>query len=225
MATVAGSLSPDQGEVWRAQGYVLLRGIVATHACDAMLARAGEGGFFLPGLHHDPLFADVASDERVLEAVRQVLGPEVAVVLSRFSFLGPGAYGQPWHQDACQAACQDAHRYAPRDVHHLSSGPDHHVVAWLAVTEATLASGCPWVLPGSHTEPVHAHVPDRRPGSRPGDAEIASYIVDRDLDAPVPVLMDAGDVLLIDSHLVHRWTDNHSHGSRAAMAYHYSPAG
>jgi hypothetical protein len=33
------------------------------------------------------------------------------------------------------------------------------------------------------------------------------------------------DVLLIDSQLVHRWTDNHSHGSRAAMAYHYSAAG
>jgi hypothetical protein len=36
---------------------------------------------------------------------------------------------------------------------------------------------------------------------------------------------ETGDVLLIDSHLVHRWTANHSHGSRAAMAYHYSAAG
>ena len=37
--------------------------------------------------------------------------------------------------------------------------------------------------------------------------------------------MDPGDLLLFDSHLMHRSTDNESDGIRAAMVYHYAAAG
>jgi ectoine hydroxylase-related dioxygenase (phytanoyl-CoA dioxygenase family) len=37
--------------------------------------------------------------------------------------------------------------------------------------------------------------------------------------------MRAGDLLLFDSHLMHRSTDNRSEGRRAAMVYHYAVAG
>ena len=33
-----------------------------------------------------------------------------------------------------------------------------------------------------------------------------------------------GDLLVFDSHLMHRSTDNTSSGIRAAMVYHYAPA-
>ena len=39
------------------------------------------------------------------------------------------------------------------------------------------------------------------------------------------VLMRAGDLLVFDSHLMHRSTDNTSDGVRAAMVYHYAVAG
>jgi ectoine hydroxylase-related dioxygenase (phytanoyl-CoA dioxygenase family) len=45
------------------------------------------------------------------------------------------------------------------------------------------------------------------------------------MGASVPVLMDPGDLLLFDSHLMHRSTDNVSSGLRAAMVYHYAAAG
>ena len=92
---------------------------------------------------------------------------------------------------------------------------------WLAVTEATLENGCLHVLPGSHREPVHEHVPDRRPGANYGYVEI----VDHDMDAAVPVLMEPGDLLVFDSHLMHRSTDNMTDGIRAAMVYHCCGAG
>jgi ectoine hydroxylase-related dioxygenase (phytanoyl-CoA dioxygenase family) len=41
----------------------------------------------------------------------------------------------------------------------------------------------------------------------------------------VPVLMEPGDLLLFDSHLMHRSTDNASGGIRAAMVYHYAATG
>jgi ectoine hydroxylase-related dioxygenase (phytanoyl-CoA dioxygenase family) len=92
---------------------------------------------------------------------------------------------------------------------------------WLAVTQATLENGCLHVLPGSHLERVHEHVPDRRPGANYGYVEI----VDHDMSGSVPVLMDPGDLLLFDSHLMHRSTDNESDGVRAAMVFHYCATG
>jgi phytanoyl-CoA hydroxylase len=37
--------------------------------------------------------------------------------------------------------------------------------------------------------------------------------------------MDPGDLLLFDSHLMHRSTDNRSEGIRAAMVFHYAATG
>jgi ectoine hydroxylase-related dioxygenase (phytanoyl-CoA dioxygenase family) len=91
---------------------------------------------------------------------------------------------------------------------------------WLAVTAATIDNGCLHVLPGSNHEPVHAHTPDRRQGANYGYVEI----VDHDMAASEPVLMQPGDLLVFDSHLMHRSTDNTSTALRAAMVYHYAPA-
>jgi ectoine hydroxylase-related dioxygenase (phytanoyl-CoA dioxygenase family) len=235
MAAAVGALSADQREAWHAGGYVVLRHFVTAAVCAAMLERAVEicrepaaaaDPLVLPEaridlstgarpaeagvskvfrLHRDPVFARFAHDDRVVDLVSGLLGPDIDVFLSQFIFKNPGAYGQPWHQDSF---------YFPFE-------PDHQIGVWLAVTAATLANGCLWVLPGSHTEPVHRHLPDRRPDSQYGYLEIA----DHDMGDAVPVLMDPGDLLLFDSHLMHRSTDNHSTGLRAATVYHYSPAG
>ena len=92
---------------------------------------------------------------------------------------------------------------------------------WLAVTEATLANGCLHVLPGSNHEAVHEHVPDRREGANYGYTEI----VDHDPTEQQPSLMQPGDLLVFDSHLMHRSTDNGSSGIRAAMVFHVAAAG
>jgi len=157
-------------------------------------------------LHRDSVFHDFAVDERVTELMVDILGPDIDCFLSQFIFKNPGAWGQPWHQDSF---------YFPFDP------PRPIVGVWLAVTEATLENGCLHVLPGSQTEPVHEHIRDRRPGANYGYVEI----VDHDMSASTPVLMKPGDLLVFDSHLMHRSTDNESPGIRAAMVYHYCRAG
>ena len=72
------------------------------------------------------------------------------------------------------------------------------------MSEATLANGCLHVVPGSHALPVQHHGPDRRESANYGYVEIP----DVDEAASVPVLMEPGDLLLFDSHLIHRSTDN-----------------
>jgi len=156
-------------------------------------------------LHRDAVFHDFITSPAVLEIGRSLLGPRLDCFLSQFIFKNPGAWGQPWHQDSF---------YFPFD-----RAPQ--VGLWLAVTEATLENGCLWVLPGSHREPVHEHVPDRRPNANVGYVEI----VDHDFSRETPVLLQPGDLLVFHSHLMHRSKDNASDGLRAAMVYHLAEHG
>jgi hypothetical protein len=158
-------------------------------------------------LHRDAVFEDFARRPDLLDEVARLLRTDdIDCFLSQFIVKNPGAWGQPCHQDSVYFPFEP-----PRPV----------VGAWLAVTRATLENGCLHVVPGSHREPVHAHVPDRRPEANYGYIEI----VDHDLSAAVPVLLEAGDLLLFDSHLMHFSTDNASAGVRAAMVYHFARAG
>jgi phytanoyl-CoA hydroxylase len=190
-----------------------------------MLAKAreivekGSGGLILPEanrpgevskifkLHRDhEVFRDFAIRDDVTRIVADLIAPDIDVFLSQFIFKTPGAWGQPWHQDS----------------YYFPFTPPRPVVGvWLAVTEATLENGCLHVLPGSHAEPIHEHIPDRRPNANYGYVEIVDY----DMSASEPVLMQPGDLLVFDSHLMHRSTDNTSDGIRGAMVYHYAAAG
>jgi ectoine hydroxylase-related dioxygenase (phytanoyl-CoA dioxygenase family) len=60
-----------------------------------------------------------------------------------------------------------------------------------------------------------------RPGANHGYVEI----VDHHMSGAVPVLMDPGDLLVFDGHLMHRSTDNTSTGKRGAMVFHYAATG
>jgi phytanoyl-CoA hydroxylase len=232
-----GGINEADRRQYEVDGFVRLRGFADRATCTAMLddvvavTRAQAAGapepdaLVLPEanlvgrdgrpeelaskvfrLHRRGVFEAFARSDAVADLVADLIGPRLDCFLSQFIFKNPGAWGQPWHQDS---------HYFPFD----PAGPI--VGVWLAVSEATLENGCLHVLPGSHREPVHEHVPDRRPNANYGYVEI----VDHDMDASIPVLMDPGDLLLFDSHLMHRSTDNESDGVRAAMVYHYCATG
>ena len=235
-ATTSG-LTAEQRASWERQGFFRIESFADPATCDAMLARvielartAAAGGdvgraFITPEanlkgtggrpeqlvskifkLHRDGVFHEFAVDSRVTDLLTEVIGEELDCFLSQFIFKNPGAWGQPWHQDSF---------YFPFDPPRPIAG------VWLAVTEATLENGCLHVLPGSHMEPVHEHIRDRRPDANYGYVEI----VDHDMSGAEAVLMKPGDLLVFDSHLMHRSTDNVSAGIRAAMVYHYCRAG
>ena len=235
--TAVPVLTDAQRTSWAEKGYFRIRGFTSAEICAGMLRRvtdivrdpdlaaalgvkvvlesnkAGgatenteDGVSKVFKLHRDPVFADFAHAAAVVDPVSELIAPDIDVFLSQFIFKTAGAWGQPWHQDSF---------YFPFE-------PARPVVGvWLAVTEATLVNGCLHVLPGSQAEPVHAHIPDRRPGANYGYFEI----VDHDMRSAEPVLMDPGDLLVFDSHLMHCSTDNESGGIRAAMVYHYAAAG
>ena len=124
----------------------------------------------------EPIFNAFCRDESLLGAISELLGPDLDCFLSQFIFKYPGALGQPWHQDAW---------YFPFDT-------KPQIGAWFAINESHAENSPLWVLPGSHTEPVHEVVADRRPDANLGYVEI----VDHDMSAAVPVFMQAGDLLV-----------------------------
>jgi hypothetical protein len=241
--TVRPALGAEQRAVFERDGFVKLTRFATPDVGDAMLARVVElarraalgddiaPAFVLPEqqdelaarngaqvrpedlvskvfrLARDTAFHEFAVSPAVTDLVVDLLdATEVDVFLSQFIFKNPGAWGQPWHQDSY---------YFPFE-------PARPVLGvWLAISEANLRNGCLHVLPGSHREPIATHVDDRRPNANYGYVEI----VDHEMSASVPVLMDPGDLLLFDSHLMHRSTDNESDGLRAAMVYHYCAHG
>jgi phytanoyl-CoA hydroxylase len=230
-------LSDEQRTSWERDGFFRIPGFADQQTCDTMLDElisicrrqaAGEDvgqAWVMPEpqdlgsrenpeelvakvfrLHRDGIFHEFATRGDVVDMVAELISPDIDCFLSQFIFKNPGAWGQPWHQDSF---------YFPFE-------PARPIVGvWLAVTQATLENGCLHVLPGSHIEPVHEHVRDRRPGALQGYMEI----VDHDMHRSVPVLMEAGDLLVFDSHLMHRSTDNVANVLRAAMVYHYATAG
>jgi ectoine hydroxylase-related dioxygenase (phytanoyl-CoA dioxygenase family) len=236
----ASALSAEQRSSWQEHGFCRIDGFADAATCDAMLDRvtdiarrfdagesvspayitaeqnlAADGRTGNPEelvskifrLHRDGVFNEFATRPAVVDLVADVLASDdLDCFLSQFIFKNPGAWGQPWHQDSY---------YFPFDP------PRPIVGVWLAVTKATLENGCLSVVPGSQREPIHEHVRDSRPNANLGYVEI----VDHDMSAATPVLMEPGDLLLFDSHVMHRSTDNESDGVRAAMVYHYCRAG
>jgi phytanoyl-CoA hydroxylase len=137
--------------------------------------------------------------------VEELLGTNASVFQSMFILKNPGAWGQPWHQDAYYF--------------NFDRGPQ--IGLWLAISEATLENGCLSVLPGSHKGDIAEHGPDKREGSNYGYREVD---VDGE-DRAVPVLMQPGDLLVFHSHLLHRSVDNLGVARREAMVLHYAPTG
>ena len=233
----------DQKNSWNDFGYILIPNFVDEKFCDAMNkevtniiksiipeesafshAYAGDGHIAIREMkptedpksiedeisklfriHSRGIFNEFINNQVLCDILEDILGPNVDCFLSQFIFKNPGAWGQPWHQDSS---------YFPFD-------REPQVGAWLATSEATLENGCLVILPGSHKEHLHEHLPDDREGSNYGYTEIK----DHDFSKEVPMALDTGDLLLFHSFLMHKSYDNNSQARRTAMVYHFAETG
>lgn len=233
----------DQKNSWNEFGYILIPNFVDEKFCDEMNkeviniiksiipeesafshAYAGDGHIAIREMkptedpksiedeisklfriHSRGIFNEFINNQVLCDILEDILGPNVDCFLSQFIFKNPGAWGQPWHQDSS---------YFPFD-------REPQVAAWLATSEATLENGCLVVLPGSHQESLHDHLPDEREGSNYGYTEIK----DHDFSQETPMTLNKGDLLLFHSFLMHKSFDNKSNSRRTAMVYHFAETG
>ena len=236
-------MTEDQKRSWNESGYILVPNFVEEGFCNEMNnavidiiksivpadgafshAYAGDGHIAIREMKPSPnatkiedeisklfrihskgIFNQFIKDETLCNLLQDILGPDIDCLLSQFIFKNPGAWGQPWHQDSS---------YFPFD-------REPQVAAWLATSEATLENGCLVVLPGSHQESLHDHLPDEREGSNYGYTEIK----DHDFSQETPMTLNKGDLLLFHSFLMHKSFDNKSNSRRTAMVYHFAETG
>jgi hypothetical protein len=102
---------------------------------------------YLPKAHLVlPLANRLARHPGVLDAVESLLGPDILLWDSTFIIKEPGDGKKvSWHQDLTYWGLE------PQDV----------VSVWLALSPATVASGCMRMISGTHDGPIVAHQDDR----------------------------------------------------------------
>ena len=104
----------------------------------------------------------------------------------------------PWHQD-------NGYTYVE---------PQQYLTCWIALTEATEANGCPWVVPGLH----------RRGTLRHWMTDLGWRCLDDAPDA-VPVPLRAGSIAVFSSLTPHRTGPNRTGDVRKAYIVQFAPDG
>ena len=138
---------------------------------------------------------------RLNQCMTAMLGREPYAVQTMLYFKPAGARGQALHQDQ----------------YYLQVKPGTCIAAWMALDDCDEENGCLQVVPGSHTWPLLC----------PVEADTSQSFTDvtvplpEDLE-PVPVIMQAGDVLFFNGQVVHGSFPNTSTDRfRRALIGHY----
>jgi ectoine hydroxylase-related dioxygenase (phytanoyl-CoA dioxygenase family) len=134
VAAVVAEIDPFEAEV---QAF-----LEATDTGTFFIARANEITFTthlvarspaLRAFTEGPVFQDLAAD---------LIGDDVRMYWDQAVYKKPGTESPfPWHQDNGYAFVE----------------PQQYLTCWIALTDATLDNGCPWVVPGLHRYGTLAH--------------------------------------------------------------------
>lgn len=148
----------------------------------------------------DPVFADIARHEGILDVIEQLQGPNLKLLRSA-AMLKPPRVGseKKFHQDAA---------YYP--VH-----PMDHVTVWIALDEATEANGCMRVVPGAHTDGLIGHE------ALEYDTDITISERDYGVEDTVALPMAPGSVLFQHCLLPHYTAENTTEQWRRAFILAY----
>lgn len=154
-----------------------------------------------------PWAADLVRHPAILDAVEDVIGPDILVFHTTLWWKPAGTEGfVPWHQDAT----------------YFGLAPHEHVTAWVALTPSDEQSGCVTILPGSHKhgQLPHADRKDPRVMLSRGQT-VAAPVEER---AAVPIILKPGEFSLHDTLALHASAPNRSGRDRIGLGISYIPA-
>lgn len=154
-----------------------------------------------------PVLQDAMRYPVIVDALTQVIGPNVKAIQSMLFMKSEGKAGQAWHQDE----------------HFIPTRDRSLTGVWIALDDAAVDNGCLWVLPGSHSRGVL--YPDREHDDPRYDCAIEAYDFPHDEADAIPVELEAGSALIFNGYLLHRSLPNTRSGSfRRALVNHYMSA-
>src|ERR1700761_3991342 len=153
---------------------------------------------------HSTWFNDLVRHPRILDAVEDVIGPNILVWTSTFFIKEPHSPTfAAWHQDGTYFGLQ----------------PKEQVCAWVALTDATHEAGCMEQL-SSHGSPRqyhHAALGLANSINRAGQTIVEPF----DESQPVAMALPAGSFSLHHELAVHRSAPNHAGHRRVGIGLNY----
>ena len=151
-----------------------------------------------------PSFARLIRHPRLIDAVSQIIGPDVLVWSCGFFIKEPGSKSYvSWHQD----------------LNYWGLDGDREVTAWYALTPATIENGCMRFVPGSHRRKDVPHVDSfAKDNLLTRGQEIA---VEVDEASAVNVLLRAGQASFHHGHMFHASGANTTNARRLGLAIRY----
>ena len=151
-----------------------------------------------------PSFDRLIRHPRLIEAVSQILGPDLLVWGSGLFIKEPNTASYvSWHQDLFYWGLDEV----------------NEVTAWVALTPATTESGCMRFIPGSHRKRLVPHVDSFGQNNLlTRGQEIA---VEVDESSAVDVVLRPGQASLHHGYLFHSSAPNHTNARRIGAALRY----
>ena len=210
------ALTEQQIESYRRDGFLFPVRVMSEDAAAAfgekLLAARADGRLRVKGGQTKinlllPWVHEFATDDRLLDVVEDLLGPDLMIYHSTLWAKQPraGEYVS-WHQD---------NTYFGHD-------PCEVLSVWLALTPATVETGCMQYLPGTHRL---GQLGLRDPDINDGNLLASGQTVDHDVSGmePVPVELRPGEVAIHHAFLIHNSIPNRSGKMRMGMTFIYHP--
>ena len=137
-----------------------------------------------------------------VEACAQLVGPDADIYFNQV-VIKPPEVGQSfaWHQDSG----------------YVNTVPQAYITCWTAVSRTFVDNGCIWIIPGSHKLGLVEHVRDQEL-----NALVAQFADD---SGAIPVEMEAGQVAVFSSLMLHRSGANTSDEVRLGYVPQYHVPG
>ena len=144
--------------------------------------------------------------EKILDAVEDLIGPDILCWNTFFWIKEPlSETFVSWHQDL---------RYWGLDT-------DNLVSVWLALSPATLETGCMRVLPGSHKGDLLPHTDEYKQHNLLTRGQEIAVEVDEAKAVAMP--LQPGEISIHNVRLAHASGPNRSKGRRIGLSMHYMP--
>jgi ectoine hydroxylase-related dioxygenase (phytanoyl-CoA dioxygenase family) len=163
------------------------------------IARAGEITFRPHLVTQSATLREFSKHPVLLDLCHDLIGANVRLYWDQSVYKKPEADKEfPWHQD-------NGYTYIE---------PQQYLTCWIALTDATVQNGCPWIVPGLH-----------RLGTLEHRWTTLGFECLGDVEGAVPVELEAGSIAVFSSLTPHRTGPNTTTGVRKAYILQYAPDG
>lgn len=148
----------------------------------------------------------IVSDPAILDAVADVIGPDILVWTSTVFVKESGSEAVTlWHQDAT----------------YFGLRPHEHVSAWVALSEASAVSGCMTFIPENGAARLYRHKANADPNSINGGGQ--TIVEDFDREAGVRGMLKTGEFSLHHTLCIHSSPPNRAGDRRIGYGISYIP--